>query len=117
MQTSSRARGVALSVTLALDARAKELAATGRDVINMAVGEPDFPAPAAARAAAVAKVESLDVRYTPAAGTPALRGAIARHLSTTRGVAFEPAQTVVCHSGKHALSGALAALLDPGDAG
>ncbi|MEO0649936.1 MAG: aminotransferase class I/II-fold pyridoxal phosphate-dependent enzyme, partial [Planctomycetota bacterium] len=115
MQLSSRARGVALSVTLALDARAKELAAAGRDVINMAVGEPDFPAPAAARAAAVAKVESQDVRYTPAAGTPALRATIAAHLSATRGVPFEAAETVVCHSGKHALSGTLAALLDPGD--
>ncbi|MHC4262449.1 MAG: pyridoxal phosphate-dependent aminotransferase [Planctomycetota bacterium] len=114
MQISERAQGVALSITLALDARAKELAAGGRDVINMAVGEPDFPAPAAARAAAVAKVESQDVRYTPAAGAPDLRTAIATHLTTTRGLAFEATQTVVCHSGKHALSGALAALGDPG---
>lgn len=116
MQISERARGVALSITLALDARAKELARTGRDVINMAVGEPDAPAPLAAREAASARALGGDVRYTPAAGTPELRAAIARHLGETRGLDFAAEQVTVCHSGKHALSGALAALCDPGQA-
>ena len=106
---------MALSITLALDARAKELAASGRDVVNMAVGEPDAPAPAAAREAAVARIEGLDVRYTPAAGMPSLRRALAAHLTATRGRTYEPDQVVVCHSGKHALSGACTALFDPGD--
>lgn len=115
MRLSARAQGVALSITLALDARAKELAASGRDVVNMAVGEPDAPAPAAAREAAIRRIEGGDVRYTPAAGTASLRAALARHLGATRGRAFDPAQVVVCHSGKHALSGACTALFDPGD--
>ena len=110
-----RADAVSLSLTLALAARAKELAAAGRDVVNMAVGEPDFPAPPEVAAAAAAKANSGDVRYTPAAGTPALRETIARHLSETRGVPFTPEQVVVCHSAKHALSTAALAQLADGD--
>lgn len=110
-----RADAVSLSLTLALAARAKELAAAGRDVVNMAVGEPDFSAPPEVTAAAVAKAQSGDVRYTPAAGTPALRQSIARHLSQTRGVEFTPDQVVVCHSAKHALSTAALAQLSDGD--
>jgi aspartate aminotransferase len=79
------------------------------------VGEPDQPAPAAVRAAAVARVESGDVRYTPAAGTPGLRRAIAEHLSATRGVTYIPEEITVCHSAKHALSGTLMALVQEGD--
>jgi aspartate aminotransferase len=115
MRLSSRVSGIALSTTLALDARAKELQAAGRDVVNMAVGEPDFPAPRAVREAAAARARSGDVRYTPAAGTRSLREAIARQLSATRGVAFRAEEVTVCHSAKHALSGALMALVDPGD--
>jgi aspartate aminotransferase len=103
------------SITLELDARAKEYAQRGRDIVNMSVGEPDFPAPRAAREAAIAKVESGRVAYTQAAGTPELRSAIARHLTSTRGVAFTAAEVAVCHSAKHALSGTLLALVQEGD--
>jgi aspartate aminotransferase len=115
MELSKRAAGVPLSVTLALDARAKELAASGRDVINMSVGEPDFDAPEAARQAAARRALEGPVRYTPAAGSAELRSAIAKDLTETRGVPFEPAQVTVCHSTKHALSGAVLTLVDPGD--
>ncbi len=115
MKTSARVQGIALSVTLALDARAKAMAVGGRDVVNMAVGEPDFPAPPEVRRAAVAKVESGDVRYTAAAGTPALRAALAAHLGATRTGTWTPAEVVVCHSAKHALSGACLALFEAGD--
>lgn len=115
MRTSRRAQTVSLSLTLALDARAKELARSGRDVINMAVGELDSAAPAAVRAAAVARIESGDVRYTPAGGAPELLATVARHLTETRGVPYSPAQVVVCHSAKHALANALLALVDEGD--
>jgi aspartate aminotransferase len=115
MRLSSRVSGISLSLTLALDARAKALAAAGRDVINMSVGEPDFDAPAAVQDAACATVKSGQVRYTPAAGTPALRKAIAQHVSQTRGVAYSPDEITVCHSCKHALSGAVLTLVEPGD--
>ena len=115
MSLSHRATAISLSVTLALDARAKALAESGRDVINMSVGEPDFPAPKVVQDAACAKVRSGDVRYTPAAGTRALRKAIADHVGAIRGVTYAPEEITVCHSTKHALSGAVMTLVDPGD--
>jgi aspartate aminotransferase len=115
MRLSQRARSISLSITLALDARAKALAEAGADVVNMSVGEPDFEAPQVAREAASRLALSGPVRYTAAAGTPALRKAIAAQLERTRGVAYSPADVVVCHSTKHALSGTVLALVDPGD--
>lgn len=115
MRLSRRAQGISLSITLALDARAKALAAEGADVVNMSVGEPDFEAPAVAREAAAARALRGPVRYTAAGGTLELRRAVAAWLTRTRGVAFAPEETVVCHSTKHALSGAVLTLVDPGD--
>lgn len=115
MKPNARATALEGSATLALDARAKELAAQGVDVVNMAVGEPDFDAPEAVRGAAARRASEGPVRYTPAAGTPELRATLARHLSATRGVPFTPDQVVVHHSCKHALSTALQVLVEPGD--
>lgn len=115
MRPNARVRSIALSTTIALDTRAKDLIAAGRDVVNMSVGEPDFPAPMAAQDAAVAMVRGGKVRYTAAEGTGSLRKAIAAHVSATRGVAYTPAEITVCHSAKHALSGALLSLIEPGD--
>src|SRR6187551_2693140 len=106
MRPNSRVGSIALSTTIALDTRAKDLIASGRDVVNMSVGEPDFAAPMAAQDAAVAMVRSGRVRYTPAEGTASLRKAIAAHVTATRGVEYAPNEITVCHSAKHALSGA-----------
>jgi aspartate aminotransferase len=115
MRFASRISRIEPSITLELDARAKALQGRGENVVNMAVGEPDFPAPRVVQAAAVEKVLSGDVRYTQAAGTPSLREALARHLEATRGSRWDPAEITVCHSAKHALSGSLYALADHGD--
>jgi aspartate aminotransferase len=115
MPLSQRASAISLSVTLALDARAKSLAEAGRDIVNMSVGEPDFPAPAVVREAASRKVLSGDVRYTPAGGTKALRQAVAKHAGSVRGISYSPDEVTVCHSTKHALSGAVMSIVDPGD--
>lgn len=115
MRPSRKVSALAFSTTLALDARAKEFAAAGRDVINMSVGEPDFPAPQAVREAASQKALGGDVRYTPAEGTLSLRKAIAARLAQTRGIATTEQEIAVCHSAKHALSGACLSLIEPGD--
>jgi len=115
MKFADRLNRIEPSITLELDARAKAMSAAGRDIVNLSVGEPDQPAPLAVRRAAVERIESGDVRYTPAAGTPGLRRAIADHLTGTRGVEYEPAEVTVCHSAKHALSGTLMALVQEGD--
>lgn len=115
MQPNRRVSEISFSTTLALDARAKDLALSGVDVVNMAVGEPDFQAPAAATEAALTLARTGVVRYTPAAGTLELRKRISAYLSETRAVAFTPEQVAVCHSTKHALSCALMSLVEPGD--
>lgn len=115
MRPNQRVASMSLSTTIALDTRAKELVASGRDVVNMTVGEPDFNAPEAVQSAAVTAVRSGKVRYTPAEGTPSLRKAIAEHVSSTRQISCTPQEITVCHSAKHALSGACLALIEPGD--
>ncbi len=115
MQLNQRTASLSGSVTLALDARAKALKAQGVDVINMACGEPDFDAPAAVQRAALEAVGSGNVRYTPPAGRPALREAAAAQLARTRAIEVSPQEVVITHSGKHALSHAFLALLNPGD--
>ena len=115
MRPNQRVSSLALSTTIALDSRAKQLIAEGRDVINMSVGEPDFDAPEIVQAAAAATVRSGRVRYTPAEGTQSLRRTIAAHVSATRGVPFTPSEIAVCHSAKHALSDALLSLIETGD--
>jgi len=115
LRPNQRVQSLSLSTTLALDARAKELVAQGRDVVNMTVGEPDFNAPEAVQAAAIAAVRSGKVRYTAAEGTASLRKAIAAHLSATRKVEVTVPEVTVCHSAKHALSGACLSLIEPGD--
>jgi aspartate aminotransferase len=110
-----RVEAISLSATLALDARAKAMAAAGQDVVNMSVGEPDFDAPAAVQAAAGVSVTGGQVRYTPAAGRMELREAIAAHVSRTRAIDVSSAEVTVCHSAKHALSGTLLTLTEPGD--
>lgn len=112
---SQRAAALAPSATLALSAAAQEMAAAGRDVIDMAVGEPDFDAPAAAREAAHRALDSGRVKYTHASGLMDLRAAAAERLRIERGTPYRPEDVVVCHSAKHALSHALLALVDPGD--
>ncbi|MDA1263624.1 MAG: pyridoxal phosphate-dependent aminotransferase [Planctomycetota bacterium] len=115
MKPNARATALEASATLALDARAKELRAAGVDVVNMAVGEPDFEAPAIVRATAARKAERGPVKYTQASGTPELRTTLAMHMTTTRGVAVSAAEVIVNHSCKHSLATALQILVEPGD--
>ena len=115
MRMNPRAAAVPRSRTLALDARAKELAAAGRDIVNLTAGEPDFDSPRAVREAAHRVIDEARVRYTPAAGRADLRAAVAAHLGRTRGVPFDASQVTVCHSAKHALSGVLLSLVEDGD--
>ncbi len=113
---SARVAAVAESATLAIDAKAKALKAAGVDVIGFGAGEPDFPTPhfiveAAARACA----DPRNHRYTPTAGLPELREAIAAKTLRDSGLTIEPSQVLVTNGGKHAIYNAFATLLDPGD--
>jgi len=115
-RVSQRIAAIAESATLAVDARAKALKAAGEDVIGFGAGEPDFPTPDHIVDAAVAACrEPANHRYTPTAGIPALREAIAAKTARDSGYECAPAQVVVTNGGKHAVYNAFQALLDPGD--
>ncbi|HKE99304.1 MAG TPA: pyridoxal phosphate-dependent aminotransferase [Actinomycetes bacterium] len=113
---SRRVGAIAESATLAIDARAKALRAAGEDVIGFGAGEPDFPTPAPiVEAARRAAGDPRMHRYTPVAGLPELRAAIAAKTRRDSGYEVEPAQVLVTNGGKQALYNAFATLLDPGD--
>jgi len=113
---SARLAGIAESATLAVDAKAKALKAAGENVIGFGAGEPDFPTPAHIVEAAVAACrDPKNHRYTPAAGLPELREAIAVKTKRDSGYDVAAAQVVVTNGGKHAVFSAFAALCDPGD--
>ena len=115
-RVSARIGAIAESATLAVDAKAKALKAAGRPVIGFAAGEPDFPTPAYIVEAAVrAAQDPANHRYTPAAGLPALREAIAAKTLRDSGYPVRPADVLVTNGGKQAVYQAFATLLDPGD--
>lgn len=103
------------SVTLGITSRAKEMAAQGRKICNFAAGEPDFDTPGHIKRAAVKALEAGETKYTPVAGLPALRSAIAEKLSRENSLAYDPAHVVVSNGAKHSLFNILMALCVQGD--
>jgi len=104
------------SATLAVDARAKALKAAGENVIGFGAGEPDFATPQAIVDAAVAAcLDPKNHKYTPAAGLPELREAVAKKTLRDSGLAVEASQVIITNGGKHAVANTFEALLDPGD--
>ena len=96
-------------------ARAKALEAQGREIIHLEIGEPDFDTPAHIKAAAVRALEEGWTHYTPAAGIPALREAIADYIRRTRGIPVGPENVVVVPGGKPIMFFAILALVEEGD--
>jgi aspartate aminotransferase len=115
-RVSARIGGIAESATLAVDAKAKAMKAAGRPVIGFGAGEPDFPTPDYIVAAATAACAvPRNHRYTPAAGLPELREAIAAKTKRDSGLDVTASQVLVTNGGKQAVYTAFATLLDPGD--
>lgn len=113
---SKRIAAIAESATLKVDAKAKALQAQGRPVISFAAGEPDFATPDHVVEAALRAVKDpKNHRYTPAAGLPVLREAIAEKTKRDSGWAVDASQVVVTNGGKQAVYQACATILDPGD--
>src|SRR3954451_2859059 len=86
LQPSRRARGIAASATMALDARAKALKAAGQPIISFGVGEPDFPTPEPVKDAATRALADDATHYTTVSGDPALRKLVADHTAEVTGV-------------------------------
>lgn len=113
---SRKLSAIAESATLKVDAKAKALQAAGHPVISYAAGEPDFPTAAhIVDAAAVAVRDPANHRYTPAAGLPVLREAIAAKTLRDSGLDVPPSRVVVTNGGKQAVYQAFQAALNPGD--
>ncbi len=113
---SARVAAIGESATLAVDAKAKALKAAGRPVIGFGAGEPDFPTPEyIVEAAARACAEPRFHKYTPAAGLPELREAVAGKTARDSGLTVSPGQVLITNGGKHAVYQSFAALIDPGD--
>lgn len=112
---SKIAEGVHASTTLAVDSLAKQMKENGYDVIRFGTGEPDFNTPDNINMAAIAAICDGKTKYTPAAGIPALRKAIAKQLQDDCGLSYDYTQIVVASGAKHSVYIALAAITNPGD--
>ncbi|MFI0468744.1 MULTISPECIES: pyridoxal phosphate-dependent aminotransferase [Saccharopolyspora] len=115
-RVSARIGGISESATLAVDAKAKALKAAGRPVIGFGAGEPDFPTPQPIVDAAIAACsDPKNHRYSPAAGLPELRDAIAAKTLRDSAYTVQASQVLVTNGGKQAVYQAFQTLLDPGD--
>ena len=95
--------------------RARALEATGRSVVHLEIGEPDFDTPSHVIAAAQQALEGGFTHYGPGAGLPDVRLAVSRYLERWRGLSVDPARIVITPGGKPIMFFAILALVNPGD--
>lgn len=112
---SRRIEKLSPSATLAMSQKSAELKASGVDVINMSVGEPDFDTPDHIKEAAKRAIDENYSRYTPVAGYLSLRKAVCEKLRRENHVDFAPEQIVVGNGAKQELCNAILATVNPGD--
>lgn len=112
---SRRAERIKPSPTLAITAKAKEMSASGIDVISFGAGEPDFDTPHHIKEAAIAALEQGFTKYTPAGGIDELKEAICSKLKSENGVSYRKDEIIVSCGGKHALYNLAQAMIDEGD--
>lgn len=115
LTVSHRCQNIAPSMTLSIDARAKEMKAAGLNVIGFGAGEPDFPTPKHICDAAKEAIDLGMTRYTPAAGTKELRKAICEKLRRDNDMTYTYGDILVSNGAKHSLFNIFQAILDPGD--
>lgn len=114
-QISQRVQSLAPSQTLAMSQKSQELKAQGVDVINLSVGEPDFPTPAHIKDAAKKAIDENFSFYTPVPGYMSLRKAISKKLKDENGIDFAPEQIVVSNGAKQSLCNVILSVINPGD--
>jgi len=115
MEISERAAQLTPSLTLSIDSKAKAMKAEGLDVCGFGAGEPDFDTPDHIKAAAIAALEGGFTKYTPSAGLPELRQAIADKFQADNGLSYKPNQIVVSSGAKHSCYNAILATCQAGD--
>ena len=115
LRLAERSKLIAPSATLAMAAEAKRLKSEGVDVLDFALGEPDFDTPRNIQEAARRAIEQGKTHYTPPAGVPELRSAIASLYTSHHGLPTKPEQVVASNGAKQAIHNALMAICGPGD--
>src|ERR1700682_3739990 len=115
MEISERAAQLTPSLTLSIDSKAKAMKAEGIDVCGFGAGEPDFDTPEHIKQAAIEALQAGFTKYTPSAGLPELRQAIAEKLEADNQLAYRASQIVVSSGAKHSCYNAILATCQPGD--
>jgi aspartate aminotransferase len=115
MEISERAAQLTPSLTLSIDSKAKAMKAEGIDVCGFGAGEPDFDTPEHIKAAAIEALQAGFTKYTPSAGIPELRAAIAEKLARDNGLTYRAGQVIVNNGAKHSCYNAILATCQPGD--
>src|SRR2546422_3510237 len=112
---SQRAASLSPSLTLPIDAKAKQMKAEGLDVVGFGAGEPDFDTPQHIKDAAAKALADGFTKYTPSSGIPELRQAIADKFNRDNGLAYKPSQIIVSCGGKHSCYNVVLATCEEGD--
>jgi aspartate aminotransferase len=115
LSLAARAGLIAPSATLAMGAEAKRLKTKGISVLDFALGEPDFATPRNIQEAAFTAIRTGQTHYTPPAGIPELRQALADLYTREKGLVTDPGQVVISNGAKHSIHNALMAVCGPGD--
>ena len=115
MNLSTRVQAIKPSPTLAVTARAAALKATGRDIIGLGAGEPDFDTPQHIKNAAIAAINAGFTKYTAVDGTPSLKQAIIAKFKRDNGLAYTPKQILVSCGGKQSFFNLVQAVINAGD--
>jgi aspartate aminotransferase len=112
---SHRAASLSSSLTLVIDAKAKQMKADGLDVVGFGAGEPDFDTPRHIKDAAIKALNEGFTKYTPASGIPELRQAIADKFKRENGLSYKPSQIIVSCGGKHSCYNVIIATCEEND--
>jgi len=112
---SERLKKVAPSLTLAIDAKAKQMKKEGVDLVGFGAGEPDFNTPENIKEAGIKAIKDNQTRYTPASGMIELKTAVAEKLKKDNNLDYKPSDIIISCGAKHSLYNIFMALLNPGD--
>lgn len=115
LQLSERVNRIKPSPTLAVNSKAADLKAQGKDIISLSVGEPDFDTPEHIKQAAIAAIEAGKTKYTAVGGTPSLKQAIVEKFKRENNLSYSAEQILVSTGGKQSIFNLALALLNHGD--
>lgn len=115
MKYSAKASNLEGSATLQFTAKASAMKAEGRDIVSLTAGQPDFPTPGAAVEAAKRAIAQGKTLYTPSAGIPELRKAVAERWGARHRTEYSPQNVIVSCGAKHSIANLLEAAVNPGD--